>query len=238
MQPEKTSLARFQIAALLLVVSAFPLCALMVYGFGLPRLTMANVLACCYGFGLYAVFLSPWIPLPGRRQVSSGQRLEESVLIWFWVTYITHLSWELGWLLLHDVIANGRENPLTYIWWAYIDGGDYRYAGFDSTLVGMEILSVTNGLVGMTGLYLWYLKPQQRALATLFFMATAVAHLYSTSLYYLTEILEGFPNVNTDSFFDIGVKFIIANSPWLVMPCLVIRWGKNRLLGSTADRGM
>ncbi|MCB1615822.1 MAG: hypothetical protein KDI30_07390 [Pseudomonadales bacterium] len=229
MHPEKQNLKQIQALLLALVVLAFPFCAWLVYQQNQPRLEMANMLACVYGFGLYAVFFSPWLPIPGRKLVSPSQRLQESVIIWFWVTYITHLTWEFGWLVFHDAIVNGKDASWTYIWWAYIDGGDYRYAEFGSTLVGMEILSVINGIVGMLGLFFWYKKPCKQNLAILLFMATAVVHLYATSLYYLTEILEGFPNVNTESIFDIGVKFIIANSPWLVMPCLVLKWGGKTL---------
>ncbi|MEN8183644.1 MAG: hypothetical protein ABFS46_14035 [Myxococcota bacterium] len=42
-----------------------------------------------------------------------------------------------------------------YPWWAYIDGGDLRYASSSSTLLMMETLSVANGAVGATGLFLW-----------------------------------------------------------------------------------
>ena len=108
MHPEKQNLKQIQALLLALVVLAFPFCAWLVYQQNQPRLEMANMLACVYGFGLYAVFFSPWLPIPGRKLVSPSQRLQESVIIWFWVTYITHLTWEFGWLVFHDAIVNGK----------------------------------------------------------------------------------------------------------------------------------
>ncbi len=45
------------------------------------------------------------------------------IFLWFWITYITHVTWELLWLLLHDEIAAARNSAWAYVWWAYIDGG-------------------------------------------------------------------------------------------------------------------
>ena len=56
-------------------------------------------------------------------------------------------------------------------------------------------------------------------------MATAVVHLYSASLYFGGEILEGLPNVDTASFLDTWIKFGLANAPWLVFPWFVLYWG-------------
>ena len=73
------------------------------------------------------------------------------------------------------------------------------------------------------------LPPQSTA--TLIFLAGAVVHLYSTSLYYGSELVAGLPNVDTDSVVGLFIKFGLANSPWLVMPVLVLVWGSARLEG-------
>ena len=53
-------------------------------------------------------------------------------------------------------------------------------------------------------------------------MARAVVHIYSTSLYYGSEILESLPNVDTTSFLDTWIKFGLANLPWLIFPWFVL----------------
>ena len=81
----------------------------------------------------------------------------------------------------------------------------------------------------MTGLVLWLRSKGHDRRAVLLFMATAVVHLYSTSYYYLSEILAGLPSVDTSSFTGTWIKFGLANAPWLTMPWLVLWWGYGRL---------
>ncbi len=145
------------------------------------------------------------------------------------ITYTTHLTWELGWLVLHDRIVSSPDSAWAYLWWMYIDGGDFRYATSDPTLITMELLSVANGVVGMTGLYLWWRSRGRSTNAVLLFMATAVVHLYSTVIYFGSEILDGFPNVDTGSFVDLWIKFLLLNGLWLVVPWVVLRWGRRTL---------
>jgi hypothetical protein len=104
-----------------------------------------------------------------------------------------------------------------------------RYASSPPTLLMMETLSVTNGIVGVTGLTLWYRSRGGDARAVLLLMATAVVHLYSTSLYFGSEILAGMPNVDTTSFLDSWIKFGLANAPWIVFPWFVLYWGQRVL---------
>jgi phosphate/sulfate permease len=59
--------------------------------------------------------------------------------------------------------------------------------------------------------------------AALVLCGTAVVHLYSAALYYLTEILGGMPSVDTQSFVGTYIKFGLANLPWLVGPFFVFR---------------
>jgi hypothetical protein len=150
-------------------------------------------------------------------------------LLFMVVSYATHLSWELGWLVLRDVIQASRDAAWAYPWWAYIDGGDLRYAGGSSQLLMMEVLSVLNGAVGALGLYLWHRSRHTDPRGVMLCMATAVVHLYSASLYFGAEILDGLPNVDTASFLDTWIKFGLANAPWLVFPWFVLYWGGRTL---------
>jgi hypothetical protein len=89
----------------------------------------------------------------------------------------------------------------------------------------IEVLSVINGCIGLTGLVLLYRSKFRDFRGTLLVMSTAVTHTVLTWYYYGTEILSGFPSVNTTSFMDLGVKFIALNGPWLIVPWLVLAWG-------------
>lgn len=105
-----------------------PLGSLAVFGLGTDRATTADVLAWVYSLGLSAACISAFLPLPSLRTWSRRHRVQSSVLLFLVMSYCTHLTWELGWLLLHDSIAAARNSAWAYPWWAYIDGGDSRYA--------------------------------------------------------------------------------------------------------------
>jgi len=144
------------------------------------------------------------------------------------MSYITHLTWEFGWLVGHNFIINNPSSPWTFAWWAYIDGGDRRYAEATSLLISMELLSVCNGTVGIIALFISQYIPKKSRLAVMLMTGTAVVHLYSALLYYLSEILDGLPNVEY-SFVGIFIKFGLANSPWVIVPWFIFWWSWERL---------
>lgn len=211
------------------VALSFPLAAVAVFGFGTDRHATADVLSVVYGFGIAIGLTTSFWPLECLRAWDRNRRLESLVLMFLGMSYFTHLSWELGWLLLHKTIAASPDAPWAYAWWAYIDGGDARYAHPSSTLLGMEILSITNGVVGATALTRFLRSGRTDRTAVLVMAGTAVVHLYSASLYYLSELLEGLPNVNTHSFVGLWIKFFFANLPWIVVPPCVFVWARNKL---------
>lgn len=223
------SLVLVRILTLTPVALAFPLGSFAVFGLGANRSVTADVIAWVYSVGLFAAFTTSLWPLPDLRAWDRTRRIQSAVFLFLVVSYITHLTWELGWLLLHERIAGARDAAWAYTWWAYIDGGDARYATSPVDLRTIETLSVANGIVGVTGLVLWWRSHGRDPRAILLIMATAVVHLYSTSYYYLTEILAGLPNVDTSGFTDTYIKFGLANAPWLTMPWVVLWWGQREI---------
>lgn len=211
------------------VVLAFPAATVAVYVWGADRDATADVLSLVYAVGLFAAFTTSLWPLPSLRGWRRAERVDSAALLFMIVSYATHLSWELVWLVRHEAIAAARDAAWAYPWWAYIDGGDLRYAHASPTLLTMEALSVANGAIGAFGLWLWLRSGRRDRRGVLLCMATAVVHLYSASLYFGSEILAGLPNVDTTSLLDVGIKFGLANAPWLVFPWLVLAWGLRNL---------
>lgn len=211
------------------LVVAFPLYTFLVFGAGADRSTMADALAVqatlAYFLGIFAAFL----PLKSLRTWSRAERLQAVVLPFVICSYATHLTWELGWLILHEPIAGARDSAWAYAWWAYIDGGDTRYLNPDPHFLMIEVLSVVNGCVGVTGLVLLKRSRFTDHRGTLLVMSTAITHTVLTWYYYGAEILGGFPSVDTSSVLDLGVKFLLLNSPWLIAPWLVLAWGQQML---------
>ena len=213
------------------VVLAFPVATAAVFVLGTDRDATADILSVVYSVGLFSAFTTSLWPLPSLHAWTRFQRIQSLCILFMIVSYVTHLSWELVWLLFHSAIHQARDAAWAYPWWAYIDGGDLRYAEANPTLLMMEALSVLNGLVGTAGLYLWFRSGRTDHRGILLCMATAVVHLYSASLYFGSEILDGMVNVDTTSFLDTWIKFGLANAPWVVFPWFVLYWGRQLLSG-------
>lgn len=209
---------------------AFPVGAIAVFGAGADRNATADLLAICYASGLMAGISSAMWPLPSVRARPWRWRVESTCAVFLVVSYATHLSWELGWLVAHEQIIAARDSAWAYPWWAYIDGGDLRYATASPDLLVMEALSVINGAVGVCGVVLWRRTNGRDRRAVLLFAVTAVVHLYSVALYYGSEIAAGLPNVDTTSVVDTWIKFGLANAPWAVFPWLVLYAAARRLV--------
>lgn len=224
-------------ATLFPVLAAFPVGIVAVFALDADRNAVADGIAWAYSLGLLVSFTVPFWPLPSLEGWNVERRVQSAVLFFVTVSYLTHLSWELGWLILHERIADAANQPWAYIWWAYIDGGDSRYLTAPPELITIEILSVINGLVGIVALLRWVQSRGEDRTAVFMMMATAVVHLYSASYYYLTEIVAGFESVDTSSFVDAWIKFGLANSPWVTMPWLVLWWGRRRLTAASNGPG-
>lgn len=204
---------------------AFPTYSYLAFHSSVDRSFIADAMVvqatAAYFLGIFAAFL----PIPSLRTWTRFQRLQAVVLPFVICSYVTHLTWELGWLILHKAIAGARDAAWAYPWWNYIDGGDLRYLHAEPNFLMIEVLSVINACVGVTGLVLLFRSKFTDYRGTLLLMSTAVTHTVLTWYYYGTEIIAGFPSTNTHSFMDLGVKFILLNGPWLIAPWLVLAWG-------------
>lgn len=222
-----------QIFVMMMVGFMFPICSYLVFELKQDRKDIANWLAMGYGTGLYLTFFAPyWLAIFVK---SKGNKLQQVVFGWLWTAYITAVTWELGWLVMHKEIAKGKDDPKFYTWWAYIDGGDTRYERPTIPIFIVESLTITMGAIGFLALLIWYTMPKLRVYSVIIFMGISFCHMNNTATYYADEILHGMPHVDTTSkhkFFNIFFKFIVANSPWLVMPMFVIRWGMNWIVSS------
>lgn len=203
----------------------FPFYTFLVYGLDFDRDATADALAihaaASYWLGISAAFL----PLPRLKNWTKLQRIQSVCLTFMLASYLTHVSWELGWVVLHDAISNAKYEMWAYPWWAYIDGGDIRYYNPEDSFLMLEVLSVINGCIGLTGFYLLKKTHFKSLLGILMCMSTAVTHTLTTWYYFGTEIMSDFESVGMTSFMDYGVKFFLLNAPWLFFPWLVLFWG-------------
>ncbi|ODS23385.1 hypothetical protein AB835_09190 [Candidatus Endobugula sertula] len=217
------------------LVFAFPIYSYLAFGLELDRNALADIfathVAIAYWTGMGAAFL----PLPGLKNWSKVERLKYVCLAFMLASYLTHLSWQLLWLVFHETISNSKNEIWAYAWWAYIDGGDVRYYNPEPHFLMIEILSVINGSIGLVGLYFLLKSEFKNILGILLCMSTAVTHTILTWHYYGEEMLTGFESVNISSFNDLWIKFIFLNGPWLVFPWLVLFWGYTLIQKRTSE---
>jgi len=223
----------FLIASLAL---SLPAAALTVFAFDADRGVTGDAVTVVFLIVFASLLSTPWWPTAEQRGRPRFETLQGMVMIWFGITFTTHLSWELAWVLLRKRIIASPDAIWAYPWWAYIDGGDARYASDSGQLITLESLTALVGALGFSALWLRHRSNGQNPMATLMLMATAVAHLYGTCMYFGSETLDGFPNVDTTSFVDYVLKFWVLNGIWLVMPWAVLYWGKRTLYAQLAHR--
>lgn len=225
-----------QSALVLTVALSIPGGVVAAFGFGADRNLTGDTVAVLFLACFVLLLSTPWWPARAQRSRTKAQRLESMCIIWFGLTFTTHLTWELFWLILRERIIASPNEPWAFLWWMYIEGGDLRYASDSPVIITVELLSVANGAVGFAALWLRRRSQGQSSVATLMLMATAVVHIYSALLYLFTELLAGYPNVDTSSFVDLWIKFWLLNGVWLAMPWVVMIWGTQRLRRQLSHR--
>jgi hypothetical protein len=220
-------------------VASIALClsvaAVSVFVFDVDRSRAADAVTIVFFGAIIALLSTPWWPIAAQRGRPRFESLHGMVMIWFGVSFTIHVTWEFGWVVFRDVIRVSPNSIWAYPWWAYIDGGDARYASGSAVVIAIETMTVAIGALGLSALWLRRRSGGRSPLSTLILMATAVAHLYGTTMYLATEMLDGYPNVRTTSAIDFALKFWLLNGIWMVMPWAVLYWGKRTLYEQLAS---
>lgn len=213
---------------LAILLGSFPVAMAAVFAFDGDRRFWADFLAVGYLIGVYGIVKAPWLPWSGMKNRSAMDKLETTVTMWWWIVYIVAVTWELPYLLFTDIIRNAPDAWWAYTWWAYIDGGDFRYAGYDPTIVTLEWFTVLHGIGGLVALRFWYASGRSSVGALLYLMLSAAWHFNQTMQYYVVEAIQGFPSVGKTAF-DLYGRFILVNSPWVIMPVAVWIFGVQKI---------
>ena len=224
-------------AALLvaLLVLTVPACWAAGAIYGGDKEVASNTLWSMFCLVYAGILALPWLNLKGQENLSRAQRLEKMCVAWICLTVGPHLTWELPWVLAYPTIMAAKGELWSYAWWAYMDGGDLRYVTRDVYVLAMETGA---SVIGITGAIILFQRRKTKLLTDnqlLVLMALMVADFYPTYMYYVTEIHQGLPNVS--GMTNLMVKFIGANSFWLVMPWVVFLWAGRQLTSRRTDAG-
>ena len=95
----------------------------------------------------------PWSPRSvcyiEKRSLNSYTPISSQVYIWFWLAYITHLTWEPAWMFMHRDFKSQLDSVWIFGFSAYFPGDD-RYLNPDNSVYIIETLSICNGIIVRT----------------------------------------------------------------------------------------
>ncbi len=223
----EASLLVFIFAMTLSMVGTFG--GLGVHFFGLDITQQAYISFWVFDFAIWGMLLVPWMKLPALKHHTNLDRLRFMIEIWVWVYVLVAYVYEVPWVLGFDEIAYAEEQLWAFQWWAYIHGGDIRYLYVELDVFFAEVWACTNAVIATFALYFWYKSGRTSTSAVFTLMFCAGMHIGPTVQYYFMEAYHGFPNVDVNNPNNFIAKFIISNSPWLLMPFVVFFWGTREI---------
>lgn len=209
------SVRRLQIAAVLLAALSAPVMLGVVVA-GADPVWPGDVAASATLTGFLLLLASPFLGPAAERPA-----LWRMGSIWMWVSGITHVTWELGWCLVHqDLHGVTGEDTWAWVWWIY-GLADARYVISDPFIVILEWCTAVLG-GPMNAYVLWLLAKGRDRDGALWVIVVSMMELYGTVLYFGSEAFNGWHHVDTVGVVNLWVKFVGMNVVWIVFPALSI----------------
>lgn len=124
--------------------------------------------------------------------------------------------WDLSWcFVFRHLQSPGVDHDWRIVWAAY-GRADHRFLSRDPYLVVIELVT---GLCSFLNFYVAYqLLRGKRTRAVVALFALSIMELYGTVIYFGSELLNGFADIDTASFVHTWIMFGALNSLWLVFP--------------------
>lgn len=140
-------------------------------------------------------------------------------LLWFVLDAITHLTIELGYVIL--ALTTTAEKSNTYLGWIWREYGraDSRWAIHDPTIISLEIITV---FLGLLCLFQIYAIAKKRPWRHVLQVIICVAELYGGWVTFAPEWVEGSPNLDGSSFVLFWIYLVFMNGLWVVIPLLLL----------------
>jgi hypothetical protein len=156
---------------------------------------------------------------------------EMLVLVWYVIDAITHLTIELGYVILAlTTTAEKTDSFMGWIWREY-SRADARWAVRDPNVISLECLTVFIGVLclfqikGVLSRSAWR-HPLQIIICT--------AELYGGWMTFAPEWVEGSPNLNGQDPVLLWIYLVFMNGLWVVVPALLL-WDSFVRLTYAAD---
>jgi hypothetical protein len=148
----------------------------------------------------------------------STARQRSVILWWSLVSGLIHVVWEGAWSVAAPFLQGPAALHGWRLYWTLYGLADHRYLHADPFVRVLEL--VTGTVVAALNLYVAYhvWKRRQVARAMVALLVASVMEVYGTVMYFGSEMLEGWRNVDTHSFVHTWVMFFGLNAIWFVFP--------------------
>jgi hypothetical protein len=208
-----------QIIAIAIALICVPGSLALIIFFKADPFLYSNIASCILIIALLTLLLSSYL-YSNSENPTIIERLITICSIWLLISGIAHVTWELSWCFVHPYLHHVTEkDKWAWIWWAY-GVADRRYLISDSATVILEW--VTAIISGPLTLYAFYLLKKNPQKAGLYILVTSLMDLYGAILFFGTEVLNGFPHIDTQHFINFWIKFWGLNSLWVFFSILCI----------------
>ncbi|KAI9289010.1 Emopamil-binding protein [Umbelopsis sp. AD052] len=139
------------------------------------------------------------------------------IFCWFSLCALTHCCFEVYWVYFNKTVAS-RTDFLAELWREYAHS-DSRYLVSDPLVLTLEIMTVTiiGPLCVLAMVALYRNSPSRH----LYQLIISVFHIFSCSLYYILDSFKGFSSCDPHPIY-FWVYFVGFNSPWIIVPALLI----------------
>jgi hypothetical protein len=146
---------------------------------------------------------------PARRRL---------IIAWSLVSGLIHVLWEGTWSVAAPWLQSPAARHDWRLLWTLYGAADFRYVHADPFVRILEL--VTGTVVAALNLYvahhLWKRRRVERALVAL--LIVSVMEVYGTALYFGSEMLHHWANVDTGSFVHTWIMFFGLNALWFAFP--------------------
>jgi len=161
--------------------------------------------------------------------VFGKDRIESLCFVWIYLSTAISCIWDFGYIFVNVELTRNVFNPWLFMWWGY-GIADTRYIHNDLTVYTLELI---------TGILAWaclfgYIFIKDGVKKRLIMLVESVAKLITTLIFFLMELIQGFPDVPID-FFGFCVKFGGLNLLWIIMPLISIIYSSNYILKRNLD---
>ncbi|KAI8341432.1 putative EBP domain protein [Chlamydoabsidia padenii] len=147
---------------------------------------------------------------------------------WFIICGLLHCCFESYWLWYHDDLLF-RTDLFAELWKEYAHG-DSRYLTSDPLVMTLETITVFIwGPLCFLSAWTWWKGSRGHLLYQLL---ASVGHLFSCSLYFILDMPD-FINCDPHPFY-FWIYFVAFNTPWIIIPCLLI-YRNSRLILLSLD---